>query len=165
MGKVILGNILNLTPDDLPPYDAVATDPPWGQGKTTYFANLANAAPMRFAQLIRALASLAQGKLTMVLMGEKWVSDTLDIFNRPESVTITCRYGQRPCTLIAFAPAWVPPLESDVPWREAMTAGLRHLNMGSTVLDPLCGRGSIGSLCDKIGLKYIGVELNPERIA
>ncbi len=163
--KVLVGDIFDLTREGLPSYDAVATDPPWGQGKATYFANLAHAGPMRFVDLIRALARLAEGKPTLVLMGKQWVADVQDIFKRRESMTLTCRYGQRPCTLIAFAPAWVPPFNPDVSWRAGMKASLEHLPANSVVLDPFAGRGSIGKLCERIGLEYLGIELNPGMIA
>lgn len=58
MNRIIVGDVRSIRLMDLPRYDAVATDPPWGQGMTTYFGNLAGVPGMRFGELVTALVRL-----------------------------------------------------------------------------------------------------------
>lgn len=160
MRTMLVGNIL--APPELPPYDAVATDPPWGQGKVTYFSHLAHEPVPTFDEMLTALKRLIGNRPSLILMGNRWVTDVQATLGR-ESCVWPCTYSmQSPCSLLVVPPA-NNPCAPNVNWKDAMSAGLRALPAQATVFDPFAGYGTIGRLCDGLSLSYVGLELNRSR--
>lgn len=80
-----------------------------------------------------------------------------------------CGLPPRYCRLEAYREEH-DPLIPNVGWFnlgmivELLTLYADLIPPGSTVWDGFCGRGTVGVACHKLGLNYIGLDIDPERV-
>lgn len=167
MAETVAGDIRQwaANPPSWAVWDTVATDPPWGQGPTTYFANLAGRPVPKWDELIEALAAVCHNRPSLVLMGDRWVHRTREILESGGCTVfriVATSYKSGSCSLVVANGEF--PVFHRARWQHTMLSHLECIRLESVVLDPFAGHGSIAGICRDAGLQYLGLELNPKRV-
>ncbi len=156
--------------------DVVYCDPPWNAGNATAFRTKAGMpSKVIFGTFLRNLARVIQDCKGNVFleMGVKEENEVCTVMEdagaRLLKVWEITYYKKRPCRLGMFT--WrekADEIELDLDgWDEELTPYevLRQYPKGSKVYDPCCGRGLTSRAAEKAGLKSMGLELAPRRMA
>jgi hypothetical protein len=154
----------------------VYSDPPWGPGNLMYWRtmNRERQRPSWDAFLGTfcdvAVASVRPGGHVFVEMGLRWVDQlaaAMSARGLREAGRWTVRYGSplRPNVLWYSGPG--APCAPDGMSGEPMTSHVLAsvATPGALVFDPCCGRGMTARCALRAGMRFAGVELNPDRAA
>lgn len=167
----------------LPAFDMVYSDPPWDAGNARAFRTKAGKGrAVDFEAFVGRLADVfrrARGDVWCE-MGNRLHEQQIALLKRAGAHVCDvweCVYygGPRTCRIVRLR--WRAKGEAragphpPAPWMgnmsgEAVTRyALSLYPAGQTVLDPCCGMGMTAKYCLEHGHRFVGVELNPRRLA
>ncbi len=167
--------------------DIVYSDPPWGEGNLRYWRTQAHdSARPAWSEFVEAWttsvsASLRTDGALFVEMGLRWEHDfkrALEAVGRPIRYRWETRYkaGSKllPVALLYSGPALRgdfnpcdlrgPDLPRACVHEAALALGLPEVFRG-TVFDPCCGKGYTARAAVAAGMRFRGIEMNPDRAA
>ena len=159
----------------LPTFDLVYVDPPWGAGNATGFRKKASMdGKAQYDQLLARLASLVshcQGDV-FIEMGVRW-ADKLDQAMAAAGATRRFRwnityYRKHPCTLSRYTfqgDRGFPLNLNGADDMETPYLALGAYPSGKIVVDPMCGQGLTALAAHESGHQFHGFELHPRRMA
>ena len=179
-GDVTAGAVAELMGDERA--DIVYSDPPWGPPALQMFATLNSPGSSPRLQWSAFLDSFCEAVATFrkpsapvfLEMGLRWVSDLRDAMRgagldlkRTWEVTYGPKSAPRPCALMLFGPRDVAVAMPRPPHGEPVTAAAISavIQPGAIVLDPCTGLGMTARITSKLGGRFRGTELNPDRLA
>lgn len=156
--------------------DVVYTDPPWGSAILhTFYRMAGNARRPSWPDFLTTFcavvaASIRPGGHVFVEMGTRWVDElaaAMATCGLPERQRWDVRYGK--------------PLRPNVLWYSGPGVGCDPTDMsgepmtqhvidavaapGALVFDPCCGKGMTARCALRTGMRFAGVEINPDRAA
>jgi hypothetical protein len=160
--------------------DIVYSDPPWGPGNLRYWrTHNEEATPdwegerrwntflATFCDVVKAC--VRPGGHVFVEMGTRWVDQLASEMGKREFAEAgrwTCYYGtpKLPNVLWYSGPGKVS-LTADSGVAMTMSAISCVAKPGLVVMDPCCGKGMTARCATRLGMHFVGVELNPKRAA
>lgn len=155
--------------------DIVYSDPPWGQGNLVYWRTHNGervevdwrAFMRKFCRLV--VTNSKPSAHIFIEMGLRWVDDVareMASLGRPEAGRWRVLYGnpKLPNSLWYSGPG-TPVNVTGLSGVEMTTRALRSVAIpGALVLDPCCGKGMTARVAMRLGMRFVGNELNPKRL-
>lgn len=160
-------------------YHWIYGDPPWGQGNAKYWRTRNNQRDVeaRWGELMDRWCDVSSRAKRGVFgeMGTRWEHELparmLERgWEKVHQYTVTYSAQRLPCLLQVFLPRgqnWIPydPEQEMLHAFPVVQRAFLNMQPGETVADPCMGLGNTLRAGHERGMKVIGTELNPERLA
>jgi hypothetical protein len=158
--------------------DIIYSDPPWGPGNLMYWRTMNGEKERpdwdRFLDTFCSVAqaSLAPGGHLFVEMGLRWVDELASAMltvGLPEQSRWRVLYGpaKSPLQNVLWYSGPGAPCDPTGMRGEPMTKHVMEsvASPGALVFDPCCGKGMTARCSIRLGMRFAGCELNPQRAA
>jgi hypothetical protein len=157
--------------------DIVYSDPPWGSGNLKYWRTMNKEnIEVDWEEFLLLFCSIVAsntktGAEIFVEMGCRWVdqlAEQMSAVGIRETQRIECTYrgGAKRYPNIL----WHSGTDIDLDYRDGGVTMTREVLAsvvlpGGVVFDPCCGKGMTAKCAFRLGMGFVGIELNPKRAA
>jgi DNA modification methylase len=154
--------------------DFVYTDAPWNQGNLNYFYNRADYANVEFGWFIESIIDmLAIHDVVVMDMGEQWIDLVVDYVTKSGKTILwhkRTKYAGGYCRTFAYssnaALVGIGEIEDGLYGAQVIKAVMNlYAPISETYFDPCCGKLVYVKQAAKVGLRCLGIEIIPEKLA